>query len=112
MKLIHIKDLSWQEVSHNPEVKKKIIIEKGQIPQLMTFGQSTFQPGQKIETHNHPTMFEVFYILEGKAEYLVEGQKMILESGDNLTVEPGENHAQANPFETPVTWLYFGIATD
>lgn len=112
MKITHLNDLPEVGVSHNPNIKKKVILDKGYIPKLMTFGQATFKHGQMVEPHAHETMFEVFYIEKGKAEFIVNDVKIVLSPGDSITIEPGEKHAQSNPFDEDVTWLYFGIATD
>ncbi|MBU0648472.1 cupin domain-containing protein [Patescibacteria group bacterium] len=96
----------------DPEIKKKVLIERGIVPQLMTFGEVMFKPGQRVEEHKHDTMFEVFFVQRGRAKFVVNGKEVLLKEGDCLTVEPGEVHSQANPFEGDVTWLYFGIATD
>ncbi len=112
MKLTHINDLPEVGVSHNPEIKKKIMVDKGLIPHLMTFAQAIFKPGQRVGTHAHETMFEVFYIEKGMAEFTVEGTKVILTAGDSITIEPGEKHSQSNPFDEDVVWIYFGIATN
>lgn len=112
MKLVHTNQVPEVGVSHNEDIKKKVFLEKGFIPQLMTFGSATFKPGQSVETHKHDTMFEVFYIQSGKAEFVVENEKIEVAPGDCITLEPGEEHSQSNPFDENVTWLYFGIATD
>lgn len=112
MKITHINDVSEIAINHNPEIKKKVILDKGYIPKLMIFGQATFKPGQTVDAHVHKTMFEVFYIQKGKAEFVVEGNKIELAEGDSITIEPEETHSQSNPFDEDVTWLYFGIATD
>jgi mannose-6-phosphate isomerase-like protein (cupin superfamily) len=111
MKLIHLSDIQETGVSHNPEIKKKVILAKGYIPNLTSFSQATFLPNQKVDTHEHPTMFEVFFIQEGKAVFTIEDKNFELKAGDCITIEPGELHSQENPFDKPVTWLYFGIAT-
>lgn len=112
MKITHINDLPEVGVSHNLEIKKKLILDKGYIPSLTTFAQATFKPGQTVDTHAHKTMFEVFYIEKGQAEFIVEGNKMVLTAGDSITIEPDEKHSQSNPFAEDVTWLYFGISTN
>ncbi|PQJ73425.1 cupin domain-containing protein [Polaribacter butkevichii] len=112
MKLTHTNSLPEIGVSHNTDIKKKVFIEKGVVPQLMMFGSATFKPGQAVETHKHDTMYEVFYIQSGKAEFIVNNKKMILISGDCITIEQGELHSMSNPFSKNVTWVYFGIATD
>jgi len=112
MKLVHTNQIPEVGVSHNEDIKKKVFIEKGYVPQLMTFGSAIFKPGQSVSTHKHDTMFEVFYIQSGNAEFIVNSEKIILKAGDCITIEPGESHSQRNPFNEDVSWLYFGIATD
>lgn len=112
MNIVHLEEILEVGVSHNPDIKKKVIIEKGKIPHLMTFAQATFKPGQKVETHVHETMIEAFFIQKGKAEFVVEDQKMEVLAGDTITIQAGERHSQSNPFHEDVTWLYFGIAVD
>jgi|TARA_R110000868_G_scaffold35889_14_gene128076 quercetin dioxygenase-like cupin family protein len=112
MKLTHSTTLPELGVSHNPEIKKKVFIGSGEIPQLMMFGSAVFTPGQLVELHKHDTMFEVFYIQKGQAEFVVNNKKILVQPGDCITIEPGEIHAQSNPFQENVEWLYFGIATD
>lgn len=105
-------ELPWLGVSHDPDIKKQVFIDRGCIPQLMTFAKAVFLPGQEVENHTHKTMFEVFYILSGKAIFEISEEELIVEPGDCITIEPGEIHRQANPFDEQVEWLYFGIATD
>ncbi|NJB37142.1 cupin domain-containing protein [Croceivirga sp. JEA036] len=109
MKLVLQEDLPLQEVSHDPDIKKKVFLNKGDIPHLMMFSTATFTPGQSVETHKHDTMTEVFYIQKGMAEFTVEGKKYILKQGHCITIEAGEWHSQKNPFDADVTWLYFGV---
>lgn len=112
MKLVHTDQLPHLGVSHNTNIKKKVLIEKGNIPQLMNFSTATFKPGQEVEEHKHDTMYEVFYIQSGKAQFVVNGEVLTLQTGDCITIEPKEVHAQRNPFKKDVTWLYFGVATN
>lgn len=112
MKLLHTNQLPDIGTSHNEEIKKKVFIKKGEIPQLMMFGSATFTPGQEVESHKHDTMYEVFYIQSGKAAFIVNDKKMIVVPGDCITIEQGEYHSMSNPFTEDVTWVYFGIATD
>ena len=112
MKAINIAEIIATGVNHHPEIMKKTILERGEIPQLMMFGQATFTPSQSVDTHSHDTMYEVFYILSGKASFVIEGKEVIAEPGTTVVIEPNEKHSQSNPFETDVVWIYFGIAID
>ncbi|MGY5354669.1 cupin domain-containing protein [Wenyingzhuangia sp. IMCC45467] len=112
MKLTHTNSLQEILTSHNSNVKKKVFIEKGEIPQLMMFGSATFKPGDKVEAHVHKTMYEVFYIQSGKIDFIVNGNKTTVTTGDCITIEPGESHAQENNYLEDVTWIYFGIDSE
>ncbi|MDO3694224.1 cupin domain-containing protein [Wenyingzhuangia sp. chi5] len=112
MKLTHTNSLQEILTNHNANVKKKVFIKKGEIPQLMMFGSATFKPGDKVETHVHKTMYEVFYIQTGTIDFIINGNKTTVYAGDCITIEPGELHSQHNNYCEKVTWIYFGIATD
>jgi quercetin dioxygenase-like cupin family protein len=112
MNIVHTNQLPEVGTSHNVDIKKKVFINKNEIPQLMMFGSATFKPGQTVETHKHDTMYEVFYIQNGKAEFIINDEKFIVNKGDCITIEQGEYHSMNNPFKKEVTWVYFGIATD
>jgi quercetin dioxygenase-like cupin family protein len=111
MRLINDKDLAETGVSHNPEIKKKVYLGGDVVPPVTTFSRATFQPGQSVETHAHETMHEVFYILSGKAVFIVEGNEITVTPGSCVLIEAKERHSQSNPFNEPVTWVYFGVAT-
>jgi quercetin dioxygenase-like cupin family protein len=112
MKLVHTESLPELGVSHDESIKKKVFIDRGVVPQLMMFGSATFKPGQFVETHQHDTMYEVFYIQSGRVDFIVNGDKFTLTKGDCMTIEQGELHSQHNVYDEDVTWVYFGIATD
>ena len=57
-------------------------------------------------------MFEIFYILKGKAEFVVNKEKVEVGKEDCIILEPGDLHSQSNPYEKDVVWTYFCIATD
>jgi mannose-6-phosphate isomerase-like protein (cupin superfamily) len=112
MKLTHTNNLPEIGTTHNKNIKKKVFLKKGEIPNITTFATATFKPGQSVETHTHETMYEVFYIQSGKAEFVVNDKKFEITAGDCITIEPGEKHSQNNPYDEDVVWIYFGVAVD
>lgn len=112
MQLINEKNVQETGVSHHPEIMKKVFISNGTIPQITTFASAVFKPGQAVETHAHETMYEVFYILSGKAVFVIEEREIVVEQGMIVMIEPKEKHSQSNPFEEDVRWVYFGVAVD
>ena len=112
MKIVDWNALPDLGVSHNPEIKKRTLINRGEIPQLMMYGTAVFKPSQQVELHHHDTMYEVFHIQTGKAIFTISGKEYEVGPGNCITIEPGEIHGQSNPFSIDATWTYFGIATD
>ena len=99
-------------MSHNPEIMKKIFIEKGVVPSLMMFGEATFKPGDGVDLHVHETMTEIFYITSGRAVFEIEKNILEVEKGDCIVIEAGEKHLQKNESQDDVVWLYFGISNE
>ena len=60
MKITNLQNLPLQAVSHNPEIKKKVMLSKGDLPHLTNFSQASFAPGQIAKAHSHQDMSEVF----------------------------------------------------
>ncbi len=112
MKFIKNKNLKTTNANHIGEIKKKVFIKNGLVPQLTNFSSAVFQPDQQVEPHKHDTMFEIFYCTSGKIVFTVDGQECILEAGDCIIINPGEMHSLQNPFSEPAQITYFGIATD
>lgn len=109
MHITHKSDIQEIGVSHDPSIKKKVFLSKNAVPHIMTFGEATFQPGQAVPLHSHETMTEVFYIQSGKAIFSIEGVDFEVVEGDCITIDAKEMHAQSNPFDRKVVWLYFGV---
>ena len=98
------------ELSHR-KIEKKVILQKGDVPNLMFFNWAKLKPGESLELHSHENMYEVFYGLTGKLECVINEKKIInLKKGNCLTLEPGEMHKLNNPYKKETTFLCYGIA--
>jgi len=62
-------------------------------------------PGTGHAFHKHPTMEEIIYVVEGKAEQWVDQEKQILEPGEIAHILPDVVHATFNPFDETMTFL-------
>lgn len=111
MNIIHTSRIPEEGVSHNPEIKKKVFIRKGEIPALMNFSSALFKPGDGVDFHMHETMTEIFYITEGKVLFSTLEKDFEVEAGDVISIAAGEMHKQSNPFDENAGWTYFGIST-
>jgi quercetin dioxygenase-like cupin family protein len=109
MKKISLADLPAECVSHNPEITKRVLLRRGDLPHLTNFSHSRLRPGQTASAHAHAGMHEVFFVESGAGVMRVDGREVTLEAGVCVAVEPGESHEIANTSESELTLIYFGI---
>ncbi|MCP4848391.1 MAG: cupin domain-containing protein [Verrucomicrobiaceae bacterium] len=110
MKLINRSQIPDTGVSHDPMIRKKVLIKKGRIPKLTNFSQSTIKPGQCCPPHQHPDMWEVYLVESGIGMMILNGEEIPVSQGDCLIVDPGEDHSMRNPSSKEDLLLtYFGI---
>ncbi len=109
MKKINTKNLKEIGVSHNSEIKKRVIIKSHEYNNLQMFSRVIFQPKQSSSPHTHDDMIEVFYVLSGKGIFHSKNKEIIVEKDDCISIPQGEEHWQHNPFSKPLELLYFGI---
>lgn len=109
MKLINLEQISSQSVSHNPEIKKKVMLYLGDLPHLTNFSQATFAPQQVASNHCHQDMSEVFFVQSGTGKICINDQLFALTSGTCIAVEAGEYHEITNTGDVDLIVNYFGI---
>lgn len=109
MKIVSLKDVAAEGVSHNPEIKKQILLRKGELPHLTNFARSRLAPGQAARAHKHTDMFEIFYVEAGEGLISIDGLDQPLVAGTCFVVEPGEEHEIINNGSSDLVLLYFGI---
>lgn len=78
-------------VSHNPELKKKLLVPEG-VGCVRHISQIVLKPGVSAAAHAHDAT-EVFYCVRGQLTFHVNGNPVPLVAGSCLIVEPGEEHA-------------------
>lgn len=109
MKYTCLNQLPQQEVSHNPAIKKKVMLKMGDLPHLTNFSQARFAPGQIAAAHAHQDMSEVFFVETGEGIITIDGQEYNLQPGTCIAVEPGEVHEVKNTGKTELVLTYFGL---
>ena len=110
MQLYRREDVPDEGVSHNPEIRKRVMVRNGSVPALTNFSQSVFAPGQTTTAHTHADMHEVYLIESGRCALTIDGEELELGAGDCIVVEPGEEHSMGNPGDDDLRLTYFGIA--
>ncbi|MEM8718254.1 MAG: cupin domain-containing protein [Cyanobacteria bacterium P01_G01_bin.39] len=109
MKIANLNQLPQQAVSHNREIKKQVMLSRGDIPHLTNFSQATFAPGQTAAAHAHQDMSEVFFVSSGEGLIRINDQEYNLVPGVCVSVEAGEVHEVLNTGESDLILTYFGI---
>lgn len=109
MKVRSLSELPLQAVSHNPAIQKQVILGPLDLPHLTNFSQARFSPGQVAIAHQHPDMYEVFFVQSGMGTITIDGSPQALQPGVCVAVELGETHEVANTGTEELVLLYFGI---
>lgn len=109
MKLTSLTHLPEEQVSHNSEIKKKVMLRLGDLPHLTYFSQAQFAPGQTAAAHAHQDMCEVFFVEAGEGTIRIDGVEHPLQAGTCVVVEPGENHEVINNGSIDLILTYFGL---
>ena len=112
MKFTSLNDLSSEAVSHNPEIKKKVMLRFGDLPYLTNFSQARFAPGQSASAHAHQDMCEVFFVESGSGLIIVDNEKFSLLPGSCVAVEAGEIHEVINNGSVELVLTYFVLRVE
>ncbi|MFQ4139325.1 cupin domain-containing protein [Nodosilinea sp. PGN35] len=109
MKIIGLHQVPEEAVSHNPAIKKRVLLRRDDLPHLTNFAQARFAPGQVANGHSHTDMAEVFFVEAGNGTIIVDGQAYSLTPGICIAIAPGEHHEVANTGTEELVLTYFGL---
>ncbi len=107
MKIIDLNQIQETPVSHNPAIKKKVLLANDVIPGLTQYAQSTFPPGEIASAHAHIDMYEVFLVIKGSGTITIDDTEVKLSAGVCIVVEPTEQH-EIKAGQDGLTLNYFG----
>lgn len=105
--IIRANEHTQTPISHQCEFNKRVILNKHLIPGLLQCATANFDVGEEIKTHVHPTMTEVFYILDGEVNLHSSSKTYHLFRGDTFVVFPSTEHSLTFPNRAEL--LYFNI---
>ncbi|MEA5575844.1 cupin domain-containing protein [Anabaena sp. UHCC 0451] len=109
MIITSLNDLPQTSVSHNPEIKKKVMLRFGDLPHLTNFSQAYFASGQISPAHSHQDMCEVFFVESGAGIIRIDEQEYPLLPGNCYAIEVGEVHEIVNTGADVLIITYFGL---
>jgi len=111
LKITSIHSTEKSAVSHNPKIKKHVLIANGEIENVTNFSEAIFPPGETAYAHSHRDMTEVFFIKSGSGTISVSDRTILLDEGMCVTVEPNEAHEIINTGVTDMVVMCIGINT-
>lgn len=111
MHVRHFSDQTWEPVSHQPEIRKRVVCRPGEVAGLNQLAQARFAPGQVAASHAHPDLVEVFLVTSGTLTAVVDDRISPLPAGAVLVVEPHERHELRNDTSEEVLVTYFSLPT-
>ncbi len=92
MKLFSLDETPYEPVSHDPRLKKKVIV-KDILPSISSISHIILEPGNIVTEHTHYDFFEIFYCISGSAIFSIKRNLFSIEKGNLLFIEPNEPHA-------------------
>jgi mannose-6-phosphate isomerase-like protein (cupin superfamily) len=105
-----VKSSEAQEEPSRHGSPKRVYLRGGALPDVTQVAVGTMETGFEAELHSHPTMYENYYVLEGRAVYRVGEEEREVGPGDLIVVPPATPHRQ-RVLEGPHRVFYWGIAT-
>ncbi|MEW6054265.1 MAG: cupin domain-containing protein [Nitrospirota bacterium] len=110
MKLFSLNETLFEPVSHDPQLKKRVIT-RGTLPCVTHVSHIILQPGFTVSAHTHHQEYEVMYCIRGKASMTVNGEEVIIAKGNLMYAEPGDSHSFDEILEE-TELLYFVVKND
>ncbi len=104
-----LNDLTELPVSHDPDIKKRVMFKNGDIPHITQYSQATLLPGQVAHAHAHKDMYEVFFCISGYGIITINGEIYKLLPGAFILCEPEELHEITNNGNEPLILNQLGI---
>ena len=89
---------------------KHVLLRNGELPGVTQVAVATFPECVETDLHSHETMYEVYFVLEGRATYRIGDAEFEVGPGDFFYVPPGVTHNQ-RVTSAPHQIFYWGIAT-
>jgi mannose-6-phosphate isomerase-like protein (cupin superfamily) len=109
MKIRNLQHITETAVSHNSAIKKRVLLENGELGRITQFARSVFPAGAVAQEHVHDDMGEVFLVDAGQGEIVVNGSFHDLEPGTCVVIEAGDRHELRNTGTADLVLTYFGV---
>lgn len=125
----HLSEIPLQATSHEGVNKQSLVPSFAIHPNLAGLSVASIQPGQTIEKHHHPTMYEFFYVISGEGYVKTtlaqpdnsssqqpgkSEETFQLRQGSFIQTIPDDFHSFGVGKERtkPLQMIYLGVTTD
>ena len=112
MKKTSVGETAESSVSHNPAIRKRVMLGDAEAPGLTNFSQAVLEAGQVARGHAHEDMYEIFFVRSGKGRIVIDEEEHALRAGTCLLIEPNEWHEISNAHEEDLVLIYFGLRSE
>jgi mannose-6-phosphate isomerase-like protein (cupin superfamily) len=112
MKVINIEDVPWSSISHNPAVKKRVLLDDKALSGITTLSQAVFHPGDVASAHAHEDMAEVFMVTSGSGTIRLNDREYALNPDVVVVAEAHDTHEILNTGNEDLILTYFGVLMD
>ena len=110
MKHGNVNELADLPVSHDPEIKKRVLLQNGDVPHVTQVARHVFLPQQVARSHSHTDMYELFVCLSGQGVAVVNGAPYVLTPGAFVLIEPNDAHEIKNDGSEHLVLAQLGVA--
>lgn len=90
--IIKSEQIKKNPTAHNNGIIKNVIFDKTLVPHILQFAFTNFRAGDEIEQHSHETMWEIFFLLNGKILIQIDGKDVELNNNDSIVVPANTFH--------------------
>jgi mannose-6-phosphate isomerase-like protein (cupin superfamily) len=109
MKVLPFSEADLKEVSHNPKIKKRVVLSKGECGNISQLAQAVFPPNETAHAHSHKDMTEIFIVQSGLGILQIDKTSHELKPDVCAVVEPNETHEISNTGTNDLVITIIGI---
>lgn len=98
-----------EPVSHDPNLRKRVLLRCGDVTGLLQLAHCRLPAGSGTTAHVHEDMTEIFVVVGGRGRAVVGTRNVRLEQYDCIVIEPGERHRIVADSGAALSLIYFGV---
>ena len=105
-----LNEITFVETAHGGCLKQVFMNNESLMNKVTQIAFGVLKPGETCDLHNHPTMYEYFYFINGYGIYIIGDKKIRLQPGIFLEIPPKINHKLISNGTGDLEFVYWGVA--